>query len=142
MAIIQRKDLYTPSQIQPEYFSDFFTDFDIHPVKKDLVRYVNEDAVKQSIRNIILTRRNERLYNPNFGSQLYDLLFEPFSETTQASVKSIIETAIKNHEPRAKLELVNVEGEVDTNTLLITIVFSVINKEEPVVLELILNRIR
>lgn len=142
MALVQRKDLYSPNNVQPELFSDFLNDLDLHPIKKDIVRYLNEDAIKQSIKNIILTRRNERLYNSAFGSQVYDLLFEPFSETTQASVQSIIETAIRNNEPRANLELVKVEGELDTNTLLITIVFSIINKEEPITLELILNRIR
>jgi phage baseplate assembly protein W len=142
MAIIQRKDLYKPSNVQPELFSDFLNDFGIHPIKKDLTRRVNEDAVKQSLRNIILTRTGERLYNPNFGSQINSLLFEQFSETTQSSIKSAIETAIKNHEPRANLIEVRVEGDIDTNSMLVTIIFAVINKEEPVTLQLILNRIR
>lgn len=142
MALVQRKDLYSPKNVQPEYFSDFLTNLDYHPIKKDVVRYTNEAAVKQSIRNIILTRKNDRIYNPSFGSQIYDLLFEPFTETTKASVQSVIETAIRNHEPRVNLELVKIEGDIDTNTLFVTIVFSIINKEEPVILELILNRIR
>lgn len=142
MAIIQKRDTYKPSDVQPELFSDFFNDFDLHPVKKDLVRKVNEDCVKQSIRNIILTNKGERLYNSNFGSQLSALLFEPFTETTQSSVKSVIETAITNYEPRASIIDVRVEGDIDTNSLVVTIIFSVINKEEPVTLQLILNRIR
>jgi phage baseplate assembly protein W len=142
MALIQKRDLYKPSNIQPELFSDFLNDFGLHPVKKDLVRRVNEDAVKQSIRNIILTRTGERLYNPTFGSQISSLLFELFSETTQSSLKSAIETAIRNHEPRANLIDVRAEGDIDTNSIVVTIIFSVINKEEPVTLQLILNRIR
>lgn len=142
MALVEKRDLYRPSNVQPELFSDFLNDFDLHPIKKDLVRRTNEDAVKQSIRNIILTNTGERLYNPNFGSQISSLLFEQFSETTQSSLKNVIETAIKNHEPRAKLEDVRVEGDIDSNSLIVTILFSVINKEEPVTLQLILNRIR
>lgn len=142
MAIIQKKDLFTPTAVQTELFSDFLNDLVIHPVKKDVVKVVNEDAVKRSIRNILLTNTNERLYNPTFGSQLISLLFEPFSETTKASVQKIVRSAIENHEPRAKVEAVRVEGDLDTNTLLVTINFSIINKEEPVTLELLLNRIR
>lgn len=142
MALIEKRDLYKPSNVQPELFSDFFNDFDLHPIKKDLVRRTNEDAVKQSIRNIILTKTGERLYNPNFGSQISSLLFEHFSETTQASLKNVIETAIKNHEPRASVNDVRVEGDIDSNSLVVTILFSVINKEEPITLQLILNRIR
>lgn len=142
MALIEKRDLYKPSNVQPELFSDFLNDFDLHPIKKDLVRRTNEDAVKQSIRNIILTNTGERLYNPNFGSQISNLLFEQFSETTQSSLKNVIEIAIKNYEPRAKLEDVRVEGDIDSNSLVVTILFSVINKEEPITLQLILNRIR
>lgn len=142
MALVEKRDLYRPSSVQPELFSDFLNDFDLHPIKKDLVRRTNEDAVKQSIRNIILTNTGERLYNPDFGSQISSLLFENFSETTQSSLKNVIETAIKNFEPRAKIEDVRVEGDIDSNSLIVAIVFSVINKEEPVTLQLILNRIR
>jgi phage baseplate assembly protein W len=142
MAIIQKRDLYKPSNVQPELFSDFLNSFSFHPVKKDLVRRINEDAVKQSIRNIILTRTGERIYNPTFGSQISSLLFENFSETIQSSLKSAIETAIRNDEPRANLIDVRVEGDIDSNSLVVTIIFAVINKEDPVTLQLILNRIR
>lgn len=142
MAIVARKDTYTSTKVQPELFSDFFTDFNIHPIKKDLVRHINEDAVKRSIRNLILTNRGDRLYNQTLGSDIRNMLFEPATSVTEATVKSLITTMIENYEPRANLEDVSVVSDPDENSLYVTIVFSVINKQEPITLELILDRIR
>lgn len=142
MAIVARKDPSTLASIQPELFSDFFTDLIVHPVKKDLVRHINEDAVKRSVRNLILTNRGDRIYNQSFGSDIRSLLFEPASPVTETAMKSLITTLIDNYEPRAKLQDVSVVSDPDENSLYVTIVFSVINKQEPVTLELILDRIR
>lgn len=142
MAIVSRKDSYTSAKIQPEIFSDFFTDFVQHPVRKDLVRHINEEAVKRSIRNLILTNQGDRLYNQTLGSNIRSLLFEPANPVTEAALKSLITTTIENYEPRARVIDVYVTSDPDEHLLYATIVFSVINKQEPITLELILDRIR
>jgi phage baseplate assembly protein W len=142
MAIVVRKTKTTPQTSKPLVYSDFYSNFDLELVKKDLLSYKNEDSVKRSIRNILLTDKGERFFNPTFGSDIRKMLFENFSPSTEQVVADLIKTAIGNHEPRANVIDVNVSGNPDQNSMYINIVFSVINKAEPVTLELILNRIR
>ena len=142
MAIVVRKTKTTPQTAKPLVYSDFYSNFDLELVKKDLLSYKNEDSVKRSIRNILLTDKGERFFNPTFGSDIRKMLFENFSPSTEQVVADLIKNAIGNHEPRANVIDVNVSGNPDQNSMYINIVFSVINKAEPVTLELILNRIR
>jgi phage baseplate assembly protein W len=142
MAIVVRKTKITPQTAKPLVYSDFYSNFDLELVKKDLLSYKNEDSVKRSIRNLLLTDKGERFFNPTFGSDIRKMLFENFSPSTEQVVADLIKTAIGNHEPRANVIDVNVSGNPDQNSMYINIVFSVINKAEPVTLELILNRIR
>lgn len=142
MAIVVRKTKTTPQTSKPLVYSDFYSNFDLELVKNDLLSHKNEDSVKRSIRNILLTDKGERFFNPTFGSDIRKMLFENFSPSTEQVVADLIKTAIGNHEPRANVIDVNVSGNPDQNSMYINIVFSVINKAEPVTLELILNRIR
>jgi len=142
MALVIQKTNTTPIKTQAEIFSDFFTDLDIHPVKKDFVRHTNEEAVKRSIKNLLLTNTGERFFNSDIGSDIRALLFEQMSPATEQILEDFIRVTIDNHEPRARIEQVQVLADQETQTVSATISFSVINKQEPVVLELILNRIR
>ncbi len=142
MAAVQRKDQYTSLKQQPEIFSDFLTNFDKHPVKKDLVRNINEDAIKRSIKNLLQTNRGDRLFNNTLGSDIRSMLFEPLSPTTERVLEDYVRTTINNYEPRADVLDVTVLSDEDEQSVYITVQFSVINKQEPVTLELILNRIR
>lgn len=142
MAIIKRvtQDALLPKQT--ELYADFLTDFDMHPVKKDVVRYINENAVKQSIKNLILTNRGDRLFNNTLGCDIRSMLFEQMSASNDEVIMDLIRSTIENYEPRARIMDINVTSDYDTNTVNVTIVFSIINKQEPITLELILNRIR
>lgn len=142
MALVIKRPKTSPQATKPIVYSDFFSNFDLEVTKKDLLSYKNEESVKRSIRNILLTDKGERFFNPTFGSDIRKMLFENFSPSTEQVVADLIKTAIGNHEPRANVIDVNVSGDPDQNSMYINIVFSVINKAEPVTLELILNRIR
>ena len=142
MAIVQRKDPLSPLKEQPEYFSDFFSDLDIHPVKKDIVRLTNDDAVKASIRNLLSTNRGDRLFNPTLGSDIRSMLFENFSPSTERIIEQLIHNTIDNYEPRAEIQSIRVISDEDGGYMTATIIFGIINKQEPITLELILNRIR
>lgn len=142
MAAIRRSQIVSPNLIKQRVYSDITSEFVIHPNKKDVVLNENEDAVKESIRNILRTRRGERFYNPSFGSDIYSILFENFTPQTEVQLRNYIETSIDNFEPRAKLISVDLTPYPDENGYSISIVFSVINRTDPVQLELLLNRIR
>jgi phage baseplate assembly protein W len=133
----------TDTTHQPrEIYSDFRANFDPHPVKGDLLRLTNEEAVKRSIRNILLTEPYERFTNFEFGAGLANYLFENISTVTEGQIKSAIETSIKNYEKRANLISVVVSARPDDDAYAATIIFSVINQIEPVTLKVLLERIR
>ena len=142
MAVIRKSQSRTQTQLNTIVYSDIFTNMNIHPSKLDLVLHYNEDSVSRSIRNILLTSRGERLFDPGFGSDIKSILFENFSPQTETMLREYIKIAIQNYEPRANLMDVAVSALIDQNAYAVTIIFSVINRSEPVTLQFLLNRIR
>lgn len=142
MAQVFNQDVYTATAKQSELYSDFFTNLDVHPETGDLVRRVNEDAVKVSVMNIILTNKYERPFNPNFGSNIRNYLFEPITPITTQNLITAISSAIKNYEPRANLINVNVTPYIDEQAYAVSVVFSILNISNSVTLNTILSRVR
>ncbi len=124
------------------FFSDFFTDFSRHAQTGELNKKINENAVKQSVRNLLLTGRYERLFQPEVGSNLRQLLFENATPAVYVQVKEYIEATIENYEPRAEFVASEVAFNHDMNSANITVLFRVINSTLPTTLEIILERIR
>jgi len=142
MATVKRADRYTPLEGSYTIYQDLFTKILFERDTKDASLIENEDAVKQAIINIILTNVGERLYNPTFGSEINKMLFENVTPQTTSTLINLIRSAIENYEPRANLIDVIASPLPDNNAYTVSIVFSVINKTEPVYLEFLLNRVR
>jgi phage baseplate assembly protein W len=123
-------------------FTDLDLNFLAHPVTKDVTIKTNEQAVKSSIRNLILTSNYERPFHPEIGSQINSLLFEPATPMLPIMLKKAIEFTIYNFEPRVSLTNVNVILSEDENSLDVNIEFVIINTSTPVGLALILYRTR
>lgn len=123
-------------------WSDLDLDFQAHPVTKDIVRKTDVEAVKRSVRNLILTNRYERPFQPQIDGGVTRHLFELGTPLTKHNVKSAIEIAIANFEPRAEVISVFVGGDLDTNGFEVTIEFRVVNHPNPVTIELFLERLR
>lgn len=139
---VDRGDLYTSVKKKSEIYSDFFADLTPHPDTGEIVRAVNENAVSRSIRNIILTNRYERLMNPTLGSGIQALLFEPMTPATVDALRSAIMIAINNHEPRARVERVVIEENEQFQYYRVTVVFFIINNENPFTTNVTLQRVR
>lgn len=137
-----RADKFSVKTKQKEYFSDFLNNFDKNPVTGFLARVTNEEAIKQSLRNIILTNNGERFYDSGIGSKVNASLFEPMNPITQEDLKFSISEACKL-EPRAYVHNIIVNVMADGNAVLISIEFSPINsQEERHALDLIVRRVR
>tara|TARA_B100000212_G_C27267906_1_gene487409 strand:- start:378 stop:782 length:405 start_codon:yes stop_codon:yes gene_type:complete len=132
----------TAASIKEIISSDFHKDLSLVPGKGDIARKSNEEAVKESIKNLVLTGRGERPFQPDLGCDVRELLFENATPQTLELMKTTIENVIKTYEPRCNLIGVDVTGAVDSNTISITIVFTLINTLEPVSFNIILDRIR
>jgi phage baseplate assembly protein W len=123
-------------------YSDFLTDLNFHPQTNALLSIVNEASVARSIRNLLLTNKYERLFNPNIGSNIRSILFENVSGHSTAALKTAITETIENYEPRAKLVSVNVTAYPDRNGYVTTITFYILNESESVTINVPLYRVR
>lgn len=139
---IQRKDRFTEKDKIRKTYSDFTSDLTPHPNTEDLVVLTNESSVKRSIRNLFLTNKGERLFNPNLGSNIKKLLFEPIDEHTTKTLKTYCEEIIKNYEPRAKAVQIEVIPNEINQSYIISVVFYIINNQTPSNMTVTLYRIR
>lgn len=132
----------TPLQKKRELYADFRKDLLLNPVSFDLARKINEEAVKDAIVNILMTRRGERLFKPNLGSDIHKMLFENASPLTSLAMEELVREAISNHEPRANVISVDVYTSEDENSVDIKVTFNVVNSETPITLTTTLTRVR
>lgn len=128
-----------PSKI---YYSDLDINLDKHPISGDVVRTTNDLAVVRAIKNLILTDFYERPFKPTIGCNIRKLLFENFTPDVQEIVRQTIIDTITQFEPRCNNIDVKVTPYEDDNAISITVLFSLINREEPVTLDFYLDRIR
>lgn len=89
-------------------FKDISLSLKVNPLNSDLIVIKNETAIARSIRNLILTDNGEKFFNPNLGSGVTELLFEPITQITASSIQTQIENTIRNYEPRVRLNRVDV----------------------------------
>lgn len=127
---------------QKPYYSDFYTNFNVHPHTKKLVRYTNEDSVKRSIRNLLLTEKYDRMFQPEIGSRIKSLLFENMTEIISDQLKSAIKETIDTYEPRARIIDIIIQANESRNAYDVYIYFEVINSVNPVTINITLYRAR
>jgi len=110
-------------------FKDISGSFQINPLNEDLIALKNETAIARSLRNLVLTERGERPFQPNLGCGVNALLFENMDSVTTSVVRDEIIQTIDNYEPRVSLIDVKVDADTDGNELFITIQYQVIGAE-------------
>lgn len=123
-------------------FSDFNLDFTAHPVTGDVTKKLNENAISQSIRNLLLTSHYERLFNPDIGSNLKKYLFEPIDNITTSLIQDEIFRTLVNYEPRITVQSVVASPNYDEERYDVTVDFFVKNTTEPLTITFFLNRVR
>jgi phage baseplate assembly protein W len=120
---------------------DIDMNFGVNPLTKDLIIKRGRNAIKQSLKNIVLTSFYDRGFNVEFGANVYKQLFETDSLLTAKVIQTDIVNAIKNFEP--DVELVGLpEVEISNNTLLVNIRYVVFNTTDTQLLTVELHRVR
>ena len=124
-----------------------YTDLDLFfgkkATSKDISKVTDIQAVKRSIRNLVLTNHYEKPFHPEIGSGVRDMLFEPMTPLTAHILTRKIEDVITNFEPRARLMSVRAQPNLDRNEYECTVQFFVVNAPTELVdLTLFLERLR
>ena len=116
--------------------------FILHPAFNDIRPITDLEAVKQSVKNLILTNYGERPFQPDIGGNITRLLFEPANPFIVAEMEEEIKSTIKRHESRVNAVAVRTSYAPDVNALHVAIQFNVIGKQETQSMELYLERLR
>lgn len=122
-------------------YSDLDLLFIKHPQKNDIIPLTDIDAVKNSIKNLVLTSFYEKPFHPEIGSNIKGLLFEQGDYFTALLINDEIKKAITKYEPRVKNVNVDVVDYSYENAYNVTISFEVLYDQKEVV-EFYLNRLR
>ncbi len=112
-------------------FKDISLSFKRHPVTNDIISLKNEDAIKRSIQNIVLTMVGEKAFVPYFGTNVNDSLFNLNTSVEAVGLKEQITTAINNFEPRVNNLNITVTIDADSNDMYATIEYDIIGLPVP-----------
>jgi phage baseplate assembly protein W len=123
-------------------FKDLDLNFIPHPVRKDVTKHINEFAIINSVKNLILTNHYERPYQPELGSNIRRLLFENVDVIIAARIEREIVETIENFEPRVQVSKVTAIPAPDENSYQIILEFFIVNIPNPVTITFFLERIR
>lgn len=131
-----------PSRRTTPLYADLDLALRVHPNKKDIIPLTDIDAVKQSVRNLILTNYGEKLFKPKFGGNVSALLFENVNVFTVLSLQKEIESILKRFEHRIDQININVNDNIDANAFDVTIEFRIIDINTVTEMNLTFNRTR
>jgi phage baseplate assembly protein W len=123
-------------------FSDLDLNFTKHPVTGDITRRYDDNAIKQSVKNLLLTRNFERPFHSEIGSPIRQLLFDNPGPMFNVMLKRAVIDVINNFEPRVNIIDVRVDDYSDRNEVYVTLEFTIVNTERPITLDLALERTR
>lgn len=125
-----------------------YVDIDIafkpKPTSGDIYKKTEAAAVKQAVKNLLLTNFRERPFQPFFGTGLSSYLFELTEPEQEAKITRAIQSAIKTYEPRVNYRTLKIKTNLqpDYNSIEVTVIFNIINSVEEITLTTSINRLR
>ena len=123
-------------------YNDLSFDFTANPQTGDVATVKDAVSVKRGIKNILLTAPFERLFQPEVGSGIKNILFEPMTPLTEQRLSDACRDAIDAWEKRASVINITVISEEEYNRYRVAIKFSINNSLETEQVDVFLNRER
>ena len=121
-------------------FKDLAISFKANPSTGDFGVVKNENAIKQSVRNLILTMYGERPFQDEIGSRVKMLLFEPWDPFAVDSMKGEIYNCLTRLEPRIEVTRVDLRDDSDVNSIQVAIDYNIVGQEVQQTVDFLLER--
>lgn len=121
-------------------FSDINLTFAKHPITDDIAKRLNEKAITESIKNLVLTKIYGRPFHPELSCGVFSLLFENLTGSVLSTMNTVIINTINNFEPRVQLQLVECKPSEDETAIQVTIIFKIIGTTENIKTQFFLQR--
>ena len=123
-------------------YKDLSFDFTANPQTGDVATVKDAVSVKRGIKNILLTAPFERLFQPEVGSGIKNILFEPMTPLTEQRLSDACRDAIDAWEKRASVLDIAVTSEEEYNRYRVAIKFNINNSLITEQVDVFLNRER
>ena len=142
MARLYDSEITNDSNRSTRDYKDLDLDFGRNAVTNDVNKLTDVEAVKRSVRNLILTNHYERPFHPELGCGIRGLLFEPLSPLVAIQLERKVEEVLTNNEPRATINEISARPDLDRNAYELVVNFYVVGSTEPVTVSTFLERLR
>ena len=113
-----------------------------HPITKDIVPLKDDKAIKNALKNLILTNFYERPFNHTTAANLSGLLFEPADTITKIEMREAIRRVVEFHESRVKYLGTQISDDQVSNSWKVSIFFIIKHTNEQQNVNLVLRRLR
>ena len=120
------KDITNKEFKKSRSFKDIGVSFSKNSFTDDLAIVKNENSIKQSVKNLILTQMGEKPFQPTKGCRVNALLFEPLDPFTADALKEEVLNTIRQYEPRVKISDCIVTPILESNKINISITYRVV----------------
>ena len=89
--------------------------------------YTVREQTKSNLINYLLTNRGERVFNPNFGADLRNLVFDNVTERTTDELQETIQNSINKYFPQVLVKEINFLNQPDNNTINFSLTYTITN---------------
>lgn len=110
-----------------DIYSDINKNYYIDRQTSDFKKEYDVDAVRNSVINILTTKKMERRMLPEFGASLEQILFEPITDLTSERIRRVIKEALNNWEPRVEVTAINIKADEDNMMYNIIVEYNILS---------------
>jgi len=114
----------------------------VHPIRKDIIPLKDDAAIKNAVRNLLVTNAYERPFQPSLGANLKGFLFEPGDAITRINIKNRVSQTLKRHEPRIAVTKVDVIDRTEQNAYQINVSYTIKEYDTQENVQIILRRLK
>jgi phage baseplate assembly protein W len=114
----------------------------IHPIRKDIIPLKDDVAIKNAVKNLLISNFFERPFQDDLGANLRGLLFEPAGFITEIQLRDNIRTVMNKYEPRVRVTNIDITDLSQQNAYKIIVNFKIKEYDSAASVEIILRRLR
>tara|TARA_B100001113_G_C21080470_1_gene609666 strand:- start:40 stop:501 length:462 start_codon:yes stop_codon:yes gene_type:complete len=114
----------------------------LHPIRKDINVLKDDNAIKNAVKNLLISNAFERPFQPQLGANLRGLLFEPADAITKIAIKENVKKVITDFEPRVQVLGIGINDLSDQNAYRLTVRFLIKENDTDDTVEILLRRLR
>ena len=114
----------------------------IHPIRKDIIPLKDDNAIKNALRNLLVSNFYDRPFSRDKGANLKGLLFEPADVFTRITMRKNLESVIRKYEPRVSIRSIKITDNADTNSYRINVNFKIKEDNTDESVSIVLRRLK